>query len=131
MLCLVKKGSWSLIGLIAAMAIIVIAAALYFTGDHSSVSKDSPLLDQSSTKTTVIGKSLDTAKAFECKNQLDQIRKGIDMYRQNTGADENPASLADIQLGVGASFYKCPVSGLDYIYDPGTGRVGCPTHTDK
>ncbi len=57
-----NRGNLSLIGLLAAVAIIAIVAAFYFgkSGGVATVKSDSPLLDKSSQKQTLVGKSLDT-----------------------------------------------------------------------
>ncbi len=125
-----KRGNWTLVGILAAAAIVLIAAVFIFTrgGGLSSVESESPLLDQSSTKRTVVGKSIETAKAAECKQRLDQIRKGIETYKATNATEANPASLNDIGLGVSSEFFTCPVTHQPYSYDPATGKVVCQTH---
>ncbi|MCX8052179.1 MAG: hypothetical protein N3B12_00075 [Armatimonadetes bacterium] len=125
-----RRGNWTLISLLAAVAIIVVVAVYYFGkgGGITTVKSDSPLLDKSSTKQTVVGKSIETGKATQCRQQLDQIRKGIETYKATNATDANPPTLRDIGLGVSASFFACPVSNQPYSYDPATGRVTCPTH---
>ncbi len=126
-----RRGNWTLIGLLAAAAIVVILAAVYFAGNRmTTVDKDSELLDQSSEKQTVVGKSLDTAKSTACREQLNQIRLGIVNYRATAMTESNPSTLKDIGLGVSSSYFQCPVSGQPYRYDPGSGVVQCPTHPD-
>lgn len=127
-----NRGNWSLIGLLAAVAIIVVLAALYFGkgGGVTTVKSDSPLLDKSSTKQTVVGKSIDTAKAAECRERLDQIRKGIETYKATSGTEANPPTFKDIGLGVSTTYFQCPVSNQPYAYDPATGTVKCPTHAN-
>lgn len=125
-----KRGNWTLIGILAAAAIVLIAVVFIFArgGGLSSVKSESPLLDQSSTKHTVVGKSIETAKAAECKQRLDQIRKGIETYKATNATEANPASLNDIGLGVSFDFFTCPVTHQPYSYDPATGKVVCQTH---
>lgn len=127
-----NRGNWTLIGLLAAAAIVVILAVVYLggSGEMTTVGGDSELLDKSSEKQTVVGKSLDTAKSTACREQLNQIRLGIVNYKATSTADSNPPSLKDIGLGVSASYFQCPVSDQPYKYDPGAGTVQCPTHTD-
>lgn len=123
------KGSVGLIALLLVAVIIVVAAAVYFAGKGgtSTVSKDSELLDSSSTKKTVVGQALDTGKAADCRERLNQIRTGIINYKM-TADDRNPATLGDIGLSVRPDYFTCPVSNKPYTYDPGTGAVHCPTH---
>ena len=127
-----NRGNWSLLGLLVAAAIVVIAAAYLYVGKGgvTTVSSDSKLLDKSSKKQTVVGKSLDTAKATDCRQRLDQIRKGIQIFRDQStsGTPENPKSFKDIGLGVSTDFYQCPMSNQPYTYDSATGTVKCSTH---
>ncbi|MGB9619864.1 MAG: type II secretion system protein [Armatimonadota bacterium] len=130
MMKLDTRGNWTLIGLLAAVAIIVVLAAVYFGrgGGVTTVKSDSPLLDKSSTKQTVVGKSIETGKAAQCRQQLDQIRKGIETYKATNATETNPPTLNDIGLGVSTDFFRCPVSNQPYSYDPATGKVTCMTH---
>jgi hypothetical protein len=81
----------------------------------------------SSGSQSIVGQSLDSGKSSQCRSQLSQIRQGIETYKTTAGTDENPPTLADINLGVSADFYKCPVSGQPYTYDPASGLVKCTT----
>jgi flagellin-like protein len=127
-----NRGNWSLLGLLVAVAIVVIAAAYLYGGRGGVVTVDSnsKLLDKASKKQTTLGKAMDTAKAADCRQRLIQIRSAIQMYRdQSTDATpENPKSFKDMGLGVSTDFYQCPMSGQLYTYDPATGTVKCPTH---
>ena len=124
-----NRGNWTLIGLLVTAAIVAVAA-VYLVGSGSlmSVKSDNKLLDKSSTKKTVVGRSIDTAKAEVCRQQLDQIRTGIVNYKAVNGSEQNPATFKDIGLGVSNTFYQCPVSMQSYVYDPAIGKVTCPTH---
>jgi hypothetical protein len=125
-----NHGNWTLIGLLVTLVIIVAAVAVIYGngGGLTTVKKDSPLLDQSSTKKTVLGKALDTSKSAVCRSQLDQLRAGIESYKTTSTDGSLPKTLKDIGLGVSNTFYQCPVSDKPYVYDPATGRVMCPTH---
>lgn len=127
-----NKGNWTLIGLLVTVVIIAVAAAYLFSGDGSvtSVRRDSPLLDKASTKKTVYGKAIDTSKSAVCRNQLSQLRAGIETYKTASTDGALPKSFKDIGLGVSNTFYQCPVSDKPYTYDPATGAVACPTHPD-
>lgn len=123
------RGNWTLIGLLVAAAIIVILAGVYYAGGRvATVKENSPLLDKSSTKKTVAGKAIDTAKAEDCRQRLTQIRTGIETYKTSNGTEANPSTLEDIGLGVSTDYFYCPVSGKAYIYDSAAGTVQCPTH---
>jgi type II secretory pathway pseudopilin PulG len=126
-----NRGSWSLIGLLAAVAIVCIAAAWMFTGGKlSTVSKDSSLVDQSSTKQTVYGKAMDKAKGEDCRQRLNQVRTAIQNQKAMSTTEGNPKSLSE--LGLGSGYLNCPVSNQPYIYDPATGTVKCqyPGHAN-
>ena len=125
-----NRGNWSLIGMLAAVAIIVILAAMYFgKGGGTTVRSDSKLLDQTSKKQTVVGRSIDTGKSVDCRSRLNQIRVGISTYKSTSGSEQNPASLKDLQMGVSADYFSCPVSKQPYVYDSAAGTVKCQTHT--
>ncbi|MCE5323055.1 hypothetical protein LLG46_07045 [bacterium] len=120
-----NRGNWTLIGMLAAVAIICVVAAMMFTGDNmSTVKKDSPLLDKSSNKQTVYGKALDTAKGEDCRQRLNQVRTAIENQKAVSTTEGNPKSLNE--LGLGAGYLRCPVSNQAYVYDPATGAVHCP-----
>lgn len=130
MMKLNDRGSWSLIGLLVVVVIIVVAGVYLFGKmGPSTVKNNSPLLDSKSKKETVVGKSIDTAKASACQQQLIQIRQGIQAYKASEGTEANPKSLKDLQLGVRPDFFQCPMTNQPYTYDPATGAVKCPTHS--
>ena len=81
---------------------------------------------------SIVGKSLNAGKSSQCKQQLLQIRSAIQAYKVDSGTEQNPAGLADLNLNVPAEYYRCPITGQDYIYDPNTGEVKCPNpqHSD-
>ncbi len=63
------------------------------------------------------------AESVECRNNLSQIRAGIQMSQ--IGEESPPASLEALRLP--AEMVRCPVSGQPYRYDPTTGQVRCAT----
>lgn len=127
-----SRGNWTLIGILIAAAAVVVLAAIYMGGDGriTTVGENSELLDKASEKETVAGKSLDTAKATVCREQLNQIRLGITSYKVTAGTESNPPTLKDIGLAVSSSYFQCPVSGQPYSYDATAGIVKCPTHPE-
>lgn len=127
-----NRGNWTLVGLLVTFAIIFVAAALFFgkSGDFTTVKSKSPLLDSKSKKQTVLGRSMDTAKASDCAERLRQIRLGIQTYKTSGASEANPPDFKSIGLGVSMDYFQCPVSHQPYTYDPATGTVKCPTHTN-
>ncbi len=123
-----NRGNWTLIGLLAAVAIVVIVGVIYFGGQETTtVKSDSELLDPHSQKQTTVGKAMDTAKATDCQERLRQIRLGIEQSKITN--ETNPPTLQDIGLGVSNDYFQCPVSNQPYSYDAASGAVKCPTHT--
>jgi len=126
-----NRGNFTLIGLLAAVAIIAILAAVYLSGGGvGTVKKGSPLLDNGSTKKTVVGQSIDTGKSVDCRQRLNQIRSGIAMFKTSSTSGGNPPTLKDAVPGVSTAYFFCPVSGKAYEYNPAAGTVQCPTHKD-
>ncbi len=129
-----NRGSWSLIGLLVAVAIVIVVAAIMMGGGKNGPvpstvgKKNAGMLDSKSTKQTVFGRSMDTAKATDCRERLNQIRLGIQNWKAMEATEANPRTLKDIGLGVGSDYFQCPMSGKAYTYDPTTGIVKCPTH---
>ena len=125
-----NRGNLTLIGLLVALVIIGILAAVMFGGSPSSVGKDSELLDGGSTKKSVPGRAIDKGKSVACLQQLNQIRAGIQMHKATSMDESNPPTLKDAVPNVSTAYFQCPVSNQLYTYDPATGKVGCPTHPD-
>ena len=123
-----NRGNWSLMGLLVVVAIIGVGIYFMFgkVAGMSTVKSDSQLVDQASKKQTIYGRSMDTAKGTDCQEHLNQIRLGINTFKISDPNGANPPSLKDIRMGVGPDYFKCPVSGQAYIYDPATGAVRCP-----
>lgn len=126
-----NKGNWSLVGLLAAAAIVIIAAGLYFNGNFTSVSEKSNLLDKSSEKQTTVGKAIDTAKGTDCRERLSQTRSAIAMFKNSGETETSPPDLKSLEMGVSPDYFLCPVSGQAYKYDPAAGEVSCsyPSHS--
>lgn len=121
-----NRGNWTLVGMLVAVVIIMVAGAMYFgNANTTTVSKDNKVLDQSSKKKTVIGKSMDTAKGEDCRQRLNQIRLGINAYQASSTDEGFPPTLKDIGLGVSNDYFYCPVNNQPYAYDPNTGTVRC------
>lgn len=130
-----NRGNWTLIGLLVTLVVVIVGAALLMgkmpAGGPSTVTKkNGSVLDSKSQKKTVFGKAIDTGKATDCKERLNQIRLGILAYKTTGTDDRNPASFKDIGLSVGMDYFQCPMALKPYTYDPATGVVKCPVHTD-
>ncbi|MBX3120070.1 MAG: prepilin-type N-terminal cleavage/methylation domain-containing protein [Fimbriimonadaceae bacterium] len=71
---------------------------------------------------TIIGKSMYKAKDEVCRNNLRQLRLGIEA--RHTTDDMYPVKLEELRIG--NDFYSCAVGQEPYEYDPETGEVKCP-----
>lgn len=117
--------------IVMGLFVVVIAALFCMTGCSKQESVNTqPEQSAPAGSQSVVGRSLDAGKSSQCRSQLTQLRQGVESYRVNTGTEENPSTLADVNLGVSADFYKCPVSGQPYSYDPTSGLIQCinPQH---
>ena len=114
-----RRGSWTLVELVVALAILVALAAWllprYLT-THASVNGHD-----------TIQAPIQRAQGVDCANNLRQIRLAITMAQQTN--DHFPASLNELTTsgsGLTPQMLVCPVSKMPYVYDPNTGRVNCP-----
>ncbi|MFQ3611093.1 MAG: hypothetical protein SNJ72_06290, partial [Fimbriimonadales bacterium] len=114
-----------LVGVLVAMAIVgvlVMTWLYYGTGGAGGRSAGAEGLP-ASPPVSRVGEVRQSAESVECRNNLSQIRMGIQMYQ--TSNEANPAQLTELQIP--ASMLQCPVSGQPYQYDPASGQVRCPT----
>ena len=74
--------------------------------------------------------SLSASKKAACKANLKIIREQLLVYF--TVNDEDPAALDDLvpEYIQAEDDLLCPETGEEYIYDPISGEVSCPYHTD-
>lgn len=110
-------------GILAAVLIICVAAAVYFTGGFGSFGETAlPERPDGQGKTT-IGRAANRAKDTVCQSNIRQIRMAIDIAKTTDGP---PASLTDLP-GFSPDFFHCTIEPKEaYIYDPSTGKVTCP-----
>jgi hypothetical protein len=116
-----EKGN-SLMGLLAAILIIGIVVAVYFTGGFGMFGETvMPARADGQGKTTV-GRAAARAKDEVCRSNLRQVNMSIEVAK--TSGDV-PASLQE--LGLGPEFMKCAIEPHEaYVYDGMGGRVTCP-----
>lgn len=116
-----KRKGFTLIATLITVAIICILMVIMmqsYTPAIDSVTR--------SAAATTGGKAQDmniSTVDLACKGNLSQLRQAIQAAKLSSG-DENPPDLQSV--GIGANFYKCPVGGEAYVYDPATGTVHCP-----
>ncbi len=108
----------SLVGTLAAAAIIAFAFVVYFKDPFGWMGNKGNPEGQVG---TLVGDALDSAHSVECREHLNQVRLSITNIRANSG--EFPAGIQETSLN--GNFYNCPVGGQDYQYDAETGTVTC------
>jgi prepilin-type N-terminal cleavage/methylation domain-containing protein len=74
--------------------------------------------------------SVSASKKTVCKANLRIIEEQTLVYRSKY--DENPPALTDLvpEFIKDEKSLHCPESGEEYDYNPATGEVSCPYHTD-
>lgn len=114
-----RRGSWTLVEMVVALAILVALAAWlvprYLTSQKDSLGH------------RTIQAPIQRAQGVDCQNNLQQIRYALTMAQQTN--DRFPASLQELTTsgsGITREMLFCPVSKQAYVYDPNTGRVSCP-----
>ncbi|HTQ09499.1 MAG TPA: hypothetical protein VMI31_05450 [Fimbriimonadaceae bacterium] len=117
-----KRGN-SLIGLLVTVAIVAVLVVVLMRGQSflSAPGTGSPRKDGKGT--TIPGLVKADALDDVCREHLRDLRMAIQLAEQSDGDDKPPATLEDTHQG--ADFYKCPVGGEPYQYDPATGTVKC------
>ncbi len=107
-----------MIAALIAVAIILILLVVFLRPSSNS----SPRADKKGY--TTVGLARLSALDTKCQSDLQQVRLAIQTAKAGSGDDANPATLEETRLG--PEFYKCPVGGESYVYDPATGQVHCP-----
>lgn len=111
----------SLVGVLVAVAVVVVAAVFFAVGPK--LAGETPVERKDGKGETVVGKSLLAGKDTQCESNLGQLRSGIQIATDPVD-DIKPQTLQETNLG--SQFYSCPVGGESYVYDPQTGKVNCP-----
>lgn len=109
-------------GTLVTIAIMAVLAVALFNGSGAFGGKGvTPRKDGKGT--TVLGQVRYDAKDTVCRSNLGQLREAL-MIAQSNNDEKYPETLQETKLG--DDFYKCPLGGEKYIYDPTTGKVYCP-----
>lgn len=117
-----RRGN-TLVGLMAAMAIIAILSVGAFYGSGMLTGKTGSARKDGRGK-TIPGLAKLKAQDTVCQSNLGQLRSGIELATNASGEDTPPQTLEETRIG--SSFYECPLGKERYVYDPATGKVGCP-----
>jgi type II secretory pathway pseudopilin PulG len=112
----VSNRGFSLIGTLAAVAIVVVLAAFLlprYLGGRDEAGKK-------------VSAPITKARETVCRVNLQTVRQAIEAERASDPDGRAPASLSELR-GLPSEVTRCDVSGKPYIYDPGTGGVRCTT----
>lgn len=115
-----KNSGETMVGLLIALVIIGILAAVYFMPQGGqSTRKDGK-------GTTTVGSVLYKSKDTVCKSNLSQIRQLIFVQTETNGEETPPpASLEEVR-GLSAEMRVCSIGKEPYEYNPENGKVKCP-----
>lgn len=119
-----NRRGHTLVGLLAAMAIIAILSVGLFYGSGMLSGGQAKSARKDGKGKTIPGLAKLQAEDTVCRTNLGQLRAGIQIAQTNSGDDVPPQTLEETRLG--AQFYSCPLGKEPYTYDPTTGQVSCP-----
>jgi type II secretory pathway pseudopilin PulG len=112
-----RRGSWTLIELLV-VAVLLAGLAIWLLPRYLGSGQNNPARN-------TIQAPIQRAQGVDCQNNLRQVRLAITMAQQTN--ERFPASLQELSAsGITREMLACPVSKQLYVYDPRTGRVGCP-----
>jgi hypothetical protein len=118
-----KSRGQTLVGLLVVLAIMALLGVALMKGSGMFGVPGKSVSGRKDGKgTTVMGSAEWAARDTVCRSDLAQVRAALQIAETPDG--EHPATLQELKLG--AEFYKCPVGGEAYVYDPATGTVHCP-----
>jgi len=112
----------TLVGTLITIAIMAVLAVALFKGSGAFGGKSAPARKDGH-GTTVLGAAEWAAKDEVCRSNLGQLRMSLSLA-QSANDEKFPEDIKDTKLP--KEFYKCPVGGEKYVYDPETGKVYCP-----
>lgn len=123
-----EHGSYSLIGLLAGLVITMVLALILLGGPEIfSGGKSGSGPAGSAGIGGGVGGAIavrNEAQEVTCKNNLQQLRLGIQMVTQNAEGTP-PQTLEEVAQANPGLKIACPVGGEPYQYDPVTGQVTC------
>jgi hypothetical protein len=112
----------TLVGMLITIALMALLAVVLFKGSGAFGAKSGPGR-KDGRGTTTMGLAELAAKDTVCRSNLAQVRAAL-IIAQSNNDEKFPDTLEETKLG--NDFYKCPLGGEKYIYDPTTGKVYCP-----
>ena len=112
----------TLVGTLVAIALMAVLAVALFKGSSAFGGKSLPSRKDGKGR-TVMGQAELAAKDTVCRTYLGELRASL-IIAQSNNEEKFPEQLQDTKLG--QEFYKCPLGGEKYVYDPTNGKVACP-----
>jgi len=112
----------TLVGTLITIALMAMLAVVLFKGSGAFGAKTGPGRKDGK-GTTTMGLAELAAKDTVCRSNLGQVRAALQIA-ESANDEKFPDTLTDTKLP--KEFYKCPLGGEKYIYDPATGKVYCP-----
>lgn len=113
-----QRGQVAIIGVLIAVVLILILGYFLISRDTGA--------GQGSKVINRVNAPIGRAESVECRNNLQQIRLAINVYRQTN--EQPPASLAALSSsGISQSMLRCPIAKQAYTYDATQGTVRCTT----
>ena len=103
-------------------AIILVLVVVLFKGSNAFGLQSKASTRPDGKGTTVLGQVRYDAKDTVCQSNLGQVRSAIMIY-ESSNDDHPPDNLQELKIG--NDFYRCPLGGEPYAYDPLTGAVHC------
>jgi hypothetical protein len=121
------RGNWSLIGLLVAVLVVGLMAYIVYGMYMKTATGTSKAAREAGVAPLKQGQTpIGVAKDEQCRNNIDQVRKAIEMFKTTSEEGTLPASLNDLDAqGITKDFIVCPVGKEPYKYDPQTGVVKC------
>jgi hypothetical protein len=122
-----ERGSWSLIGMLAALVIMMVLTLILLggpqalTGGKKGGSGGGMLGNIEGAGGAVAVRN--EARETVCANNLQQIRTALQMA--GTNEEGYPQTLQELAQANPGLQIVCPVGGEPYNYDPTTGKVSC------
>lgn len=120
-----ERGFLALVEILVVLVIIMIAMYYWIgsAGPGETGSAPAGYVPRRGGPETMPGAAIDMAVSTQCMENLRSIRQSLTLYQGEN--QKLPDSLTELRLPVSTT--RCPNTGMEYTYDPATGRVKCLT----
>jgi hypothetical protein len=113
----------SLVAMLVTILIVAVLVVVFMKGGNLFGAPGSGSTRKDGKGTTVPGAALARSEDAVCMEHLRDLRMAITVAQTSDGDDKFPETLEETKQG--PDFYKCPLGGEPYQYDPKTGVVHC------